>query len=193
MSWYFLFFLVSGFCSILYEIVWLRLSMAQFGVTSALVAIVLSMIHGWTWAWAHGVADIWCAAMASKPVFSAFSTLYAALAELLIGISALLVPLQLQWGRALLETTGLPSSGAYYLASGAWIAGTLIPWCAFMGSNLPSWRWPRSKNTFQDKSSSSFSFLYLANVVGATGGAIIPLLLIELYGFRGTLIVGAAR
>ena len=43
MSWYFLFFLVSGFCSILYEIVWLRLSMAQFGVTTALVSIVLSM------------------------------------------------------------------------------------------------------------------------------------------------------
>ena len=42
MTWYFLFFFLSGFCCILYEIVWLRLSMAQFGVTSALVAIVLS-------------------------------------------------------------------------------------------------------------------------------------------------------
>ena len=43
MLWYFVFFLVSGFCSILYEIVWLRLSIAQFGVTSGLVSIVLSM------------------------------------------------------------------------------------------------------------------------------------------------------
>ena len=43
MGWYFVFFFISGFCSILYEIVWLRLSMAQFGVTSALVSIVLSM------------------------------------------------------------------------------------------------------------------------------------------------------
>src|SRR5215467_9987874 len=42
MGWYFAFFLISGFCSILYEIVWLRLAMAQFGVTSALVSIVLS-------------------------------------------------------------------------------------------------------------------------------------------------------
>src|SRR5271166_6029476 len=41
--WFFLFFIISGFCSILYEIVWLRLAMAQFGVTSALVSIVLSM------------------------------------------------------------------------------------------------------------------------------------------------------
>ena len=43
MGWFFLFFFVSGFCSILYEIVWLRLSMAQFGVTSAWVSILLSV------------------------------------------------------------------------------------------------------------------------------------------------------
>ena len=43
MNIFFVFFFVSGFCSILYEIVWLRLSMAQFGVTGALVSIVLSM------------------------------------------------------------------------------------------------------------------------------------------------------
>ena len=42
MRWYFGFFFVSGFCSILYEIVWVRLAMAQFGVTTALVSIVLS-------------------------------------------------------------------------------------------------------------------------------------------------------
>ena len=29
MAWYFLFFLVSGFCSILYELIWLRLAMAM--------------------------------------------------------------------------------------------------------------------------------------------------------------------
>src|SRR6516164_2326985 len=43
MRWYFAFFFVSGFCTLLYEIVWLRLAMAQFGVTTALVSIVLSM------------------------------------------------------------------------------------------------------------------------------------------------------
>ncbi len=44
-SWagYFCVLLVSGFCSILYEVIWLRLSMAQFGVTSAMVSIMLSM------------------------------------------------------------------------------------------------------------------------------------------------------
>ena len=43
MNWYFFFFFVSGFCSVLYELVWLRLSMAQFGVTTAMVSIVLSV------------------------------------------------------------------------------------------------------------------------------------------------------
>lgn len=57
MNWYFLFFFISGFCSILYEIVWLRLAMAQFGVTTALVSIVLSMfmaglgLGSWASAW----------------------------------------------------------------------------------------------------------------------------------------------
>jgi hypothetical protein len=46
MSWFFAFFFVSGFCSILYELVWLRLAMAQFGVTTALVSIVLSVFMG---------------------------------------------------------------------------------------------------------------------------------------------------
>jgi hypothetical protein len=31
MGWFFFFFFVSEFCSILYEIVWLRLAMAEFG------------------------------------------------------------------------------------------------------------------------------------------------------------------
>ena len=41
--WYFGFFFVSGVCSLLYEIVWLRLAMAQFGVTIAMVSIFLSI------------------------------------------------------------------------------------------------------------------------------------------------------
>ena len=43
MAWFFAFFFISGFCSILYELIWLRLSMAQFGVTTALTSIVLSV------------------------------------------------------------------------------------------------------------------------------------------------------
>jgi spermidine synthase len=37
----------------------------------------------------------------------------------------------------------------------------------------------------------SFSFLYVANLVGAVAGSVIPLFLIEVHGFRATLRVGA--
>ena len=42
LGWYFGFFFLSGFCSLLYELIWLRLAMAQFGVTTPMVSIVLS-------------------------------------------------------------------------------------------------------------------------------------------------------
>ena len=42
MIWFLAFFFVSGFCSLLYELVWMRLAMAQFGVTTAIVSIFLS-------------------------------------------------------------------------------------------------------------------------------------------------------
>ena len=188
MPWYFLFFFVSGFCGILYEIVWLRLSMAQFGVTNALVSIVLSMFMA-----GLGIGS-WGSGRLVRRYGDRAATiglrLYA-VAELLIGASALLVPLQLRWGRALLENAGLASSGKYYLASGIWIALTLIPWCACMGATIPL-AMESIKHSFQRESPGSFSYLYVANVIGATVGALIPLLFIELYGFHGTLKLGAS-
>src|SRR5215472_1521946 len=187
MIWYFVFFFVSGFCGILYEIVWLRLAMAQFGVTNALVSIVLSIFMA-----GLGLGS-WGSGLLARRYGDRAGTLglrLYALAELLIGISALLVPLELGWGRALLVRVGLPSSGTYYFASAIWIAFTLVPWCAAMGATIPL-AMEAIRSNFQGESSSSFSFLYLANVVGATAGAIIPLFLIELYGFRETLKIGA--
>lgn len=46
MNWYFVFFFVSGFCSLLYEIIWLRLAVSQFGVTAAMISIVLAVFMG---------------------------------------------------------------------------------------------------------------------------------------------------
>ena len=43
LRWCFGFFVVSGFCGLVYEVVWLRLAMASFGVTTALASIVISM------------------------------------------------------------------------------------------------------------------------------------------------------
>jgi spermidine synthase len=189
MRWYFGFFFVSGFCSILYELVWLRLAMAQFAVTTALVSIVLSafMIGLGAGSWGAGRYLRNRKSSLSIPALRLY-----ALTELLIGVSAILVPRELVWGRMLLEKldagTPLPVAG-YYLAAGFWIGLTLVPWCACMGATFP-FAMAAIRENFSE-SRRSFSYLYLANVLGAVTGAAIPLLLIELLGFRGTLHVGA--
>src|ERR1700689_3759733 len=92
MFWFSIFFFLSGLCSLVYELVWLRLAMARFGVTTALVSILLSVFMAGLGAgsWLEGLG-----------------------------------------GNATV------SSGAFYLLSGAWLALTLIPWCACMGATIP--------------------------------------------------------
>ena len=187
LGWFFVFFLISGFCSILYELVWLRLAMAQFGVTSALVSIVISVFMAGLGlgCW---LAGRWVRGYDEGKRMSALR-LYA-LTELLIGSSAMLVPRELAWGRALLVHFSLVSSLSYYVVSGVWIALTLVPWCACMGATIPV-AMLAIRNRFPEQSQRSFSYLYLANVLGAVAGSMVPLFLIEIYGFRGTLRAGA--
>src|ERR1700689_2139426 len=100
MRWYFGFFFVSGFCSILYELVWLRLAMARFSVTTALVSIVLSvfMLGLGVGSWAAGRYIGKGLASRTRDGLRLY-----ALAELLIGVSALSVPYELAYGKLFLE------------------------------------------------------------------------------------------
>jgi spermidine synthase len=182
-NWYFIFFFISGFCSVLYELVWLRLSMAQFGVTTAMVSIVLSVFMAGMGlgSWASGRA------LRSRGSFPALRVY--AIIELLIGVSAIVVPYELSWGRRVLENRTLSSSLAYYFVAGLWVAWTMIPWCALMGATIPV-AMRAIEQTIPRESVRSFSYLYLANVTGAVAGTVLPLFLIELLGFRGTLMVG---
>lgn len=185
MQWFFCFFLVSGFCSILYEVIWLRIAMAEFGVTTAMVSLVLSafMVGLGLGSWASGII---VRKYVSRFRFPALR-LYA-LMELLIGASALIVPQQLFWGRELLRTLReiSLSSSAYYVPSGFWIAITLVPWCVCMGATFP-FAMAAIRQLYPTEGERSFSYLYLANVLGAMAGAVLPLFLIELYGFHWTL------
>jgi spermidine synthase len=188
MGWYFIFFFLSGFCSVLYELVWLRLSMAQFGVTTAMVSIVLSVFMGGLGlgSWASGK---WIRDYGERMSFPLLRV-YAAI-ELLIGASGILVPYELGLGRGLLEHLGSTSSVEYYIVSGLWVATALIPWCTLMGATIPVGMLAIQRMLPQE-SSRSFSYLYMANVLGALFGTALPLFFIELLGFHGTLKVGAA-
>lgn len=188
MQWYFCFFLVSGFCSILYEIVWLRISMAQLGVTTAMVSLVLSafMVGLGLGSWGAGVISRKYGSRVQFPALRLY-----ALVELLIGVSAIVVPIELALGRELLLKSfpGM-SLSTFYFPSAVWLTITLVPWCACMGATFP-FMMAAIRQEVGAKASKSFSFLYLPNIIGATLGALLPLFLIELFGFHHTLRIAA--
>lgn len=185
-SRFFAFFLVSGFCSVLYEVIWLRLAMAQFGVTITMTSTVISVFMA-----GLGVGS-WAAGKLTKRLErgSGFPRLRVyALTEFLIGIGSLVVPYELLAGRKLLEAAGLSSSLGYYAAAGLWLAACLLPWCICMGATFPVAMSAFREHGVEDRGR-SFSYLYVANVLGALCGAVLPLFLIEILGFRSTLRVG---
>jgi spermidine synthase len=115
-----------------------------------------------------------------------------ALTELLVGFSAVAVSRELHLGGQLLDQVGTHlswSSSGYYLASGTWVALTLVPWCAFMGATIPVAMFA-IRTDDRSGASRSFSYLYIANLLGAFLGCVLPLFLIELLGFEGTLRTG---
>src|SRR5882724_3044547 len=102
-SWFYAFFFVSGFCSLVYEVVWLRLAMAKFGITTPMVSIVLSVFMA-----GLGIGS-WIGGMFMKRLELAPDAvplrLYA-LVEFVIGLSGFLAPLTITTGYNLLRHTG---------------------------------------------------------------------------------------
>jgi spermidine synthase len=192
MRWYFLLFIGSGFCSLVYEVIWLRLAMAAFGVTTAMVSLVLSMFMAGLGLGCWGAGSL----MRRLERRSAATPLRLyGLCELLIGAAAIVVPYELSWGHSLLPTVAKGvawQSSMYYLISGAWVALTLLPWCGCMGATFP-FAMGAIQKSLQGESERSFSYLYIANVVGAVLGTLVPaFLMIELFGFRTTLYLTSA-
>jgi predicted membrane-bound spermidine synthase len=188
---YFAFFVVSGFCGLVYEVVWLRLAMASFGVNTALVSIVVSVFMAglglgcWTTGYLLRTSDK-CHTFPLK--------LYA-VAELAVGFSSVLVPLEFKVGRLLLlhvSTFAAWQSSRYYVLVGAWIVFTLLPWCTCMGATVPLLMAVIKKDS-EAQAKRSFSFLYMANVLGALLGTLTSaFVLIELVGFSKTLYLAGS-
>ncbi|MBI1736904.1 MAG: fused MFS/spermidine synthase, partial [Candidatus Rokubacteria bacterium] len=187
---FFLFFLGSGFASLVYEVVWLRLAMASFGVTTPLVSIVLSVF----------MAGLALGSLAGGRLARRLATgprralAWYAVTEAAIAVFALFVPPLFQVGRTLLTSGDAAvawDSATYYLASGAWIALAMLPACTAMGATFPlAMAAIRARVPAESR---SFSFLYLANVLGATTGTLAAaFVLIELLGLRATLTVAVA-
>ncbi len=192
LRWCFGFFVVSGFCGLVYEVVWLRLAMASFGVTTALASIVIAMFMAGLGlgSWGAGALTRRILAQNGQRALRVYS-----IAELLVGVSSIAVPMQLKLGRSLLQNMGsfgAWQSSRYYLLVGIWIAITLVPWCTCMGSTFPLLM-AVIRQTAQAGSERSFSYLYVANVIGALLGTLASaFVFIELMGFQGTLYVAGS-
>jgi len=178
-------FFLSGFCSLLYQVVWIRLAFAHFGIITPVLSVVVSvfMLGLSLGSWAGGT---WIAGSAS---WRRFSTVYIyALTELLIGLGAFVVPKFFPIGASWLLTGGEMNSVSYLFYSALIISASILPWCFLMGATFPlMMAFIREREA---SSATSFSFLYLANVIGAMCGTILTAdVLIELLGFKRTLAV----
>jgi spermidine synthase len=191
MGWFFAFFVLSGFCGLVYQVVWLRIAMAAFGVTTPMVSIVLSVFMGGLALGSWGAGRIVGRMHGRTP--AALLRFYAA-AELLIGVSGVAAAPLINLGREILASSGVGvswDSSGYYLASGAWMGLALLPFCTAMGATFPL-AMAGIRSAFAD-SRRSFSYLYVANVAGAILGTLgSAFVLIELLGFRKTMLIAAS-
>ncbi|REK27761.1 MAG: spermidine synthase [Planctomycetota bacterium] len=184
----FVLFFVSGFCGLLYQIIWLRLAFASFGILTSVLSIVISgfMLGLAIGSWAGGK---WITPFTRRTGISAIYVY--AFFEAMIGVGALVVPVLFGWGEDVLLDVGEMDSRAYLVFSALLVGGAILPWCIFMGTTFPVMMAYLREDGSEHEG--SFGFLYLANVLGALGGtAVTVLVLVELFGFRNTLLLAAA-
>jgi spermidine synthase len=184
----FLLFFLSGFSSLIYQVVWTRIAFASFGIIAPVLSVVLSvfMLGLAVGSWAGGQSIAW---LVKKTGLSAAA--FYGCVELIIGLGAFAVPSMFLISARLLLPTGQMDSFNYLLCSALALGLSIFPWCLFMGATFP---FMMAHVREQDAhNSGSFSYLYLANVLGAMCGAILTaLVLVEMLGFHHTLWVAAA-
>src|SRR4030065_1968577 len=131
----FILFVLSGFCGLLYQVVWLRMAFASFGVITPVLSVVVSVfMFGLSLgSWIGGKwSEKWRQKTKSSPIF-----LYA-ISEFIIGVGAILTPLLFNIGQSHLYSIGGTDSAKYLFLSAIVIAGSLIFWCTCMGMTYPS-------------------------------------------------------
>jgi spermidine synthase/MFS family permease len=183
----FVLFLLSGFCGLLYQVVWVRMAYASFGVITPVLSVIISVFMlGLSLGSFFG--GRWIDSLTHR--FKKSSILFYALTELLIGLGAFAVPKLFSLGEHLLLSAGEMNSIRYLLSSDVVIVVSVLPWCILMGFTYP---FMMSFIKSCDKgNTSSFSYLYLANVIGAMCGVLLTaFVLIELAGFYNSLLIAA--
>jgi spermidine synthase/MFS family permease len=183
--WTAAFFFLSGFTSLVYQVVWLRLAFSYFGIITPVLSVVVSvfMLGLSTGSWLSGDwIDRASHRLRLSPIY------FYALSKVLTGLSAWAVPISFSIGAQWLWSSGATNSVLYLLFSAGVLGLSLLPWCFLMGTTFPLMAAFLQE---QDRSdTTTFSYLYSANLAGALAGTLASAcILVELFGFRHTLWV----
>ncbi|MGC1334409.1 MAG: hypothetical protein WA812_03420, partial [Candidatus Cybelea sp.] len=119
-------FLISGFCSLLYEVLWTRLAFAHFGIITPVLSLVVSVFM-----LGLGIGSVLggrLAASVNRKYNLSPLYLYAA-AEAFIALGAFTVPVLFGWSGTALIPAGATGSGTFLIFSAASIVVALLPWC----------------------------------------------------------------
>ena len=185
----FLLFFLSGFCSLVYQVIWTRMALASFGIITPVLSVVLSvfMLGLALGSWAGGrLVGPWTGKTGWSAAF-----FYAGV-ELMIGLGgAFAVPKLFKLGEHCLLSAGQTNSFEYLFLSALFLAISIFPWCVCMGATFPlMMAYVREQDRNNQE---SFSYLYLANVLGAMSGTLwTALISVEILGFHTTLWDAAA-
>lgn len=181
-------FFLSGFCSLLYQVVWIRMAYASFGVITPVFSMVISAFMLGLAAGSYGGGKL-----INRPALrhGVSPLLLYAGAEFLIGLGAFAVPELFSLGERWLLSSGNINSSRYLILSDIIIIVSVLPWCIWMGFTYP---FMMSFIRRADREhTSGFSYLYCANAAGAICGTVMTAwILIELAGFHKTLFVAAS-
>lgn len=176
---------LSGFCALVYQMVWLREFRLIFGATTPATAAVLAVFMG-----GLGMGSAWLGRRADR--MSGLLRWYG-LIEMAVALSAFLTPFLLQGVRALYIKTGgvvaLGSVTAILLHLLLAVVVLLVP-CVLMGGTLPVA--VKYLETDEDTQRGSTGLLYGLNALGALSGVVVSTFwLLERLGTRGTLWTAA--
>jgi spermidine synthase len=180
-------FFISGFSGLVYQVVWTRIAFASFGIIMPVLSVVISvfMLGLSLGAWAGGRVIPYL-----QRTTGLSAAIFYAAAEVIIGLGSLAVPKCFLAGEHFLLAAGQTDSVGYLSLSAIALALSILPWCLFMGATFPlMMAYVRERDP---RNTESFSFLYLANVLGAmTGTLLTAAVLVEWFGFHRTLIIAA--
>jgi spermidine synthase len=180
-----IFFLVSGACGLLYQVVWTRSLVLLFGTTSYAVSTVLSIFF-----LGLGLGSVWGGRIADRvrrPL------LWYGVFEIVIGVWAVLFILLIGWGESAAVAVLRASSSSRdvgILLRGLLAAVFLIVPVTLMGTTLPL----LAKAVVRQGQGKGrrIGLLYGINTFGAVTGCFITgFYFIELFGYTRTTLIGA--